>query len=80
MNNCQGNREIPLTSCLSKWTCYFIGVGNEWWFQINQEKGIRLEKEFTEKTQIVHLYDFSGSGFEMSWGAGQLVLKLPSKL
>lgn len=53
-------------------------------FRPMRKGGVRLEKEFTENTQIVHCYGFGSSGFEMSWGAAELVSelvqRLPSKL
>lgn len=57
-----------------------INVG----FRPMRKGGVRLERECFDNVQIIHCYGFGSSGFEMSWGAAQLVLqllqKLPSKL
>lgn len=42
--------------------------------------GTRIEREIVETTTIIHCYGFGSSGFEMSWGAAELVLKLVSTI
>lgn len=52
-------------------------------FRPMRKGGIRLEREVIKNTKIIHCYGFGSSGFEMSWGAAELVLGLiknvPSK-
>lgn len=49
-----------------------INVG----FRPMRNGGVRLEKEVVGNVEIVHCYGFGSSGFEMSWGAAELVSNL----
>lgn len=51
-----------------------INVG----FRPMRQGGVRLEKERipNSSNSIIHCYGFGSSGFEMSWGAAELVFKL----
>lgn len=49
-----------------------INVG----FRPMRKGGVRLEREVIKNTKIIHCYGFGSSGFEMSWGAAELVLEL----
>ncbi|TID28142.1 hypothetical protein CANINC_002679 [Pichia inconspicua] len=42
--------------------------------------GTRIEREVIDETTIVHCYGFGSSGFEMSWGAAEIVAKLVSTI
>ncbi|ESW95748.1 hypothetical protein KL918_003307 [Ogataea parapolymorpha] len=49
-----------------------INVG----FRPARHGGVRIEREVVDGTEVVHCYGFGGSGYEMSWGAGQKVVEL----
>lgn len=49
-----------------------INVG----FRPMRKGGVRLDREIIDETEVIHCYGFGSSGFEMSWGAAELVLNL----